>query len=221
VIESEFVEIEDDFIERPRRPRKPPPPQQQPHPAKGSGKGGEQGENWPGRPHEGTALLPRRHPHGEDRERHRHKVVKFIYLFLFGLASLEVVLITSFSGWLMHMVSCIAYESCSPTQERLASFGLYFVVLFAVFIAPFLIGGLGVATSSPRILWFFSFVSALIDVVITVLLCAYVRWEVALAMIPLVLCALFGFAMSSVLSSEEAQRGPDATRNRCCLFLCC
>ena len=227
MIESEFVEIEDDFIERPRRPRKQPPPTQPPAGRGGGrGKGGDD-DHWPlkGPPHhhEGTALLPhRRHGgHGDDPERQRYKVIKFIYLALFAVASLEVVLITSLSGWLMHMVSCILYESCSPTQERLMSFGLYFGILCAVFIVPYLIGGLGVATSSPRILWFFSFISALIDVVIVVLLSVYVRWEVALGMIPLVLCALFGFAMSSVLTHEEALRGPDAMHNRCCLFLCC
>ena len=219
MIESEFVDIEDDFIERPRRPRKqPPPPQPTP---KGGAKDGRVSDDRPNHPHEGTSLLPRRRADREYRERLRYRVVKYIYLFLFALASLEVVLITALSGWVVHMVSCIAYESCSPTQERLTTFGLYFVVLFAVFIVPYLIGGLGVATSSSRILWFFSFISSLVDIVIIILLCAYVRWEVALGMIPLVLCALLGFAMSSVLSSEEAQRGPDADRNRCCLFLCC
>jgi hypothetical protein len=221
MIESEFVEIEDDFIERPRRPRKQPPPTQPP--ARG-GKGKGDDDEWPLKPgqhhNEGTALLPRRRAERQDLERQRYKVIKFIYLFLFAVASLEVVLITSLSGWLMHMVSCIIYESCSPTQERLMSFGLYFGILCAIFIVPFLIGALGIATSSPRILWFFSFVSALIDVIIVVLLSVYVRWEVALGMIPLVLCSLFGFAMSSVLSHEAALRGPEAMRNRCCLFLC-
>lgn len=148
-------------------------------------------------------------------------MIKVIYLILFALAALEVILITAFSGWVIHMVSCIAYGSCSPSGERLASFGLYFIILFVVFILPYIVGALGVATSSGRILWFFSFITALIDVVIIVLLCVYVRWEVALAMIPQIVVALFGFGMSSVLSSEDAERGPDAMHNRCCLFLCC
>jgi len=232
IIESEFVEIEDAFIERPRRTKPPPPdiskpppgyhhqqrhhPPPHPYPPRHKEEE-EQEEDWPNvSPQENTALLRR---HNEDERRH-YRFAKVIYLFLFGVAVLEVVLITAFSGWFIHMVSCISYGSCSPTQERLQSFGIYFAVLFAVFIVPYMIGGLGVALSSARILWFFSFVSVLIDVVIIVLLCVYYTWEIALGMIPLILASLFGFAMSSILRSEEALRGPHAKRNRCCLYLC-
>lgn len=205
MIESEFVEIEDPFFERPRRPRPP----------SDDGKHGPKARHHHHKPHERTALL------GADTAGQRHRVLKVVYLICFALGALEVVLITSLSGWIIHMVSCIVYETCSPTSERLASFGFYFVILFLIFLLPYLVGALGVATSSSRILWFFSFVTSMIDVIIIVLLCVYVRWEVALAMIPQILVALYGFAISSMLASEDAERGPDARRNRCCLFLCC
>lgn len=217
MIETEFVPIDDDFIDLQPRRKRPPPTAAKPN----SKMDEDEEAAWKKRyqPHERTALLGPREPE-EDRERKRNRLIKIVFLILFGLGALEVVLITAFSTWVIHMVSCLVYGTCTPSGQGLASFGIYFGILFGVFLVPYIIGTLGVLTSAPRILWFFSFVTALIDIIVVVLLCVYVRWEVALAMAPQILIALFGFAVSSMLSKEGAERGPDARHNRCCLFLC-